>query len=144
MKPARLSPADLIRLGAAGLRSRPLRVVLSALGIAIGIAAMVSVVGISASSRADLLAQLDRLGTNLLEVQPGSDGFGQSQKLPATAPAIIAMKVVSSRIPLPQDNSSSGRTSGSKPYFAGPKKAACVLARKITANAMPVLPFRKA
>ena len=89
MKPARLSPADLIRLGAAGLRSRPLRVVLSALGIAIGIAAMLAVVGISTSSRADLQRTLERLGTNLLTVAPGETTGGQDAKLPAEAPAMI-------------------------------------------------------
>ena len=40
-------------------------------GVAIGIAAIVAVLGISASSKADLLAQLDALGTNLLTVTPG-------------------------------------------------------------------------
>ena len=57
--------------GAAGLRARPTRVILSALGIAIGIATMVAVIGISSSSREELLRQLDRLGTNLLTVEPG-------------------------------------------------------------------------
>src|SRR5258708_9117846 len=52
----------------------------------------------------------------------------------------MARNVVSSRIPLPQDSNLSGRSSGSKPYFEGPKKAACVLARKITAYAIRVLP----
>lgn len=61
LRPARLSPADVLRVGAEGLRSRRTRVVLSALGIAIGIATMVAVVGLSTSSRADLLARLDRL-----------------------------------------------------------------------------------
>ena len=59
------------------------------IAVAIGIAAMVAVVGISASSRADLLAELDRLGTNLLEVQPGNDPFGEEATLPTTAPAMI-------------------------------------------------------
>jgi putative ABC transport system permease protein len=72
-RPARLRPVDVLRVGGAGLRARPLRVVLSALGIAIGIAAMVAVVGISASSRAGLDRTLDRLGTNLLTVAPGED-----------------------------------------------------------------------
>jgi putative ABC transport system permease protein len=45
--PARLRLADVVRVGGYGLRSRPTRAVLSALGIAIGIAAMVSVMGIS-------------------------------------------------------------------------------------------------
>jgi putative ABC transport system permease protein len=52
--PVRLAAPDLLRLAIHGLRARPLRVVLSALGIAIGIGAMLSVVGISASSRAEL------------------------------------------------------------------------------------------
>lgn len=76
---------DLVRVGAHGLRTRRLRAVLSALGIAIGIASMVAVLGISASSRADLLAQLDALGTNLLRAAPGEGFFGEEATLPATA-----------------------------------------------------------
>jgi putative ABC transport system permease protein len=86
----RLSPADVARLGASGLRSRPLRVVLSALGIAIGIGAMLAVVGISSSSRADLDRTLGRLGTNLLTVAPGSTLTGDKAKLPAASTAMIA------------------------------------------------------
>jgi len=82
-RPARLAPADVLRVGAAGLRTRPLRVVLSALGIAIGIAAMLAVVGISASSRADLDRTLDALGTNLLTAAPGQTMTGGDAKLPA-------------------------------------------------------------
>ena len=80
---------DIVNTGAIGLRAKPVRSLLSALGIAIGIAAMVSVVGISTSSRADVLAQLDRLGTNLLQVQPGRDMFGQDTQLPIDAQAMI-------------------------------------------------------
>jgi putative ABC transport system permease protein len=87
--PARLGPADLARVGGAGLRSRPVRVFLSALGIAIGIAAMISVVGISASSAEELNRQLDALGTNLLEVSPGQDLFGGDSHLPDEAIAMI-------------------------------------------------------
>ena len=83
-RPARLRPADVARVGAAGLRTRPARVVLSALGIAIGIGAMIAVVGISASSRADLDRKLAALGTNLLTVQPGQQVLGGQ---PATLPA---------------------------------------------------------
>jgi putative ABC transport system permease protein len=64
-----MSPGDLLRVGASGLRTRPLRAALSALGIAVGIAAMLAVVGISASGRADLQRTLDSLGTNLLTVE---------------------------------------------------------------------------
>ncbi|MEV4535672.1 FtsX-like permease family protein [Asanoa sp. NPDC049518] len=85
-----MSLSDLVRLGAAGLRSRPLRAVLAALGIAIGIAAMTAVVGISASSRAELHRTLERLGTNLLTVGPGSKLFAdEPATLPLDAPAMV-------------------------------------------------------
>jgi putative ABC transport system permease protein len=79
----------MVRVGSAGLRTRPVRVVLSAVGIAIGIAAMVAVLGISASSQAGLQATLDKLGTNLLTVTPGSTMFGGDAKLPVEAPAMV-------------------------------------------------------
>ncbi|MEH0841832.1 ABC transporter permease [Micromonospora sp. CPCC 205711] len=85
----RLAPADIARLGAAGLRSRSLRVFLSALGIAIGIGAMVAVVGISTSSRAELERTLAQLGTNLLTVSPGRTVSGEDARLPTEATAMI-------------------------------------------------------
>ncbi|MFF9506285.1 ABC transporter permease [Streptomyces sp. NPDC014724] len=89
LKPARLSPRDILRVGAVGLRARRARVVLSALGIAIGIATMVAVVGLSESSRAGLMAQLDRLGTNLLTAEAGEDPMGKPVKLPRNAVAMV-------------------------------------------------------
>src|SRR6266851_4093570 len=65
---SRLLARDIGPLAALGLRSRPLRAVLSAAGVALGIATMVAVLGISSSSRAQLVAQIDALGTNLLTV----------------------------------------------------------------------------
>ncbi|MEO3924874.1 FtsX-like permease family protein [Micromonosporaceae bacterium B7E4] len=89
LRPGRLGPADLARLGSTGLRTRPLRVLLAALGIAIGIAAMLAVVGISASSRAELDRTLDRLGTNLLIAAPGENRSGQRAVLPPESVAMI-------------------------------------------------------
>ncbi|AWW35419.1 ABC transporter permease [Streptomyces cadmiisoli] len=80
---SRLLPSDICHLGISGLRSRPTRVLLSALGIAIGIAAMIAVVGITTSSRAKLDNELASLGTNLLSVQPGMSLTGQDTTLPA-------------------------------------------------------------
>jgi putative ABC transport system permease protein len=82
---SRLRPSDTVRVGTVGLRSRPLRTLLTALGIAIGIAAMIAVVGISASSRADLIAQIDELGTDLLRAAPGQTAFGEQSTLPESA-----------------------------------------------------------
>ncbi|MFI1989823.1 ABC transporter permease [Actinoplanes sp. NPDC020271] len=89
LRPARLSSADLLQLGGSGLRARPLRAVLSALGIAIGIAAMVSVVGIGTSSQAALDRTLAQLGTNMLTVAPGNTMFGEAATLPDDALAMI-------------------------------------------------------
>jgi len=88
-KPGRLSPPDVLRLAAYGLRARPLRVVLSALGIAIGIAAMVAVVGTSTSSRAQLNRLLDSLGTNLLTAGPGLTLSGEQATLPDQSVAMV-------------------------------------------------------
>jgi putative ABC transport system permease protein len=88
--PARLLPADLARVAAVGLRTRRLRAALSSLGVAIGIASMVAVFGISESSKADLIEALDRLGTNLLTVAPGQTLFGKDAALPDGAAARIA------------------------------------------------------
>ncbi|MFB4319610.1 ABC transporter permease [Actinomadura sp. 21ATH] len=84
-----MSPRDVLRVGAVGLRTRPMRAFLSALGIAIGIAAMVAVVGISSSSRADLDRTLAALGTNLLTVAPGSTLTGEEAQLPLGAEAMV-------------------------------------------------------
>jgi putative ABC transport system permease protein len=82
---ARLSLRELLGIAVQGLRSRRLRASLSALGIAIGIGAMVAVVGVSASSQASLLATIDKLGTNLLTVTPGQTFLGSNEVLPSYA-----------------------------------------------------------
>ena len=87
--PARLRVSDLARLAAVGLRTRKLRATLSALGIAIGVAAIVAVLGLSSSSSAGLLAEIQALGTNLLTVTNGQSFTGGTANLPKTSPAMI-------------------------------------------------------
>ncbi|HZM74311.1 MAG TPA: ABC transporter permease [Candidatus Limnocylindrales bacterium] len=82
---SRLRVADLLPLATVGLRTRPGRAALSVLGVAIGIAAMIGVLGITRSSQAEVLAQIDRLGTNLLTVVNGRDFGGTEAELPLTA-----------------------------------------------------------
>ena len=93
----RLRAADLVRLSAVGIQTRKLRAALSALGIAIGVAAIVAVLGLSASSAAGLRAEIAKLGTNLLTVQNGQTLFGQTAELPTAAPAMIASRVALAR-----------------------------------------------
>ena len=110
LRAARLSPRDVLRVGGHGLRSRPTRVILSALGIAIGIAAMVAVVGISTSSRAKLDRLLDTLGTNLLTAGPGNTLFGGEATLPEDAVAMVG------RIGPVQSVSATGSVTAAKVY----------------------------
>lgn len=86
---SRLRAADTWALAALGLAGRPVRAMLSALGIALGVATLVAVLGISSSSRAQLIAQIDALGTNLLTVAPGQSLTGGQAVLPTSAPAMI-------------------------------------------------------
>jgi len=87
----RLSPRDGVRVASVGLRARPLRATLSALGIAIGTAAIVAILGLSASSQAGLLAEIDRLGTNMLTVEAGQSLTGGAVQLPVEAPGRITL-----------------------------------------------------
>jgi putative ABC transport system permease protein len=90
LAPSALHPGDLFRVASIGLRSRRLRASLSALGIAIGIAAMVAVLGISESSKAHLLRALDKLGTNLLVVEAGGGFIGNDDAvLPTTSETML-------------------------------------------------------
>jgi putative ABC transport system permease protein len=90
-KGGRLRLDDGLRVASVGLRSRPLRAALSALGIAIGTAAIVGVLGLSASSQAGLIAELNQLGTNMLTVQAGQSFTGGAANLPLEAPARITL-----------------------------------------------------
>jgi putative ABC transport system permease protein len=87
---SRLRPGDLAGLASIGLRTRRLRAGLSALGIAIGVAAIVAVLGLAASSSGALLAEIARLGTNLLTVTNGQAADGAVAELPVAAPDMIA------------------------------------------------------
>ena len=97
ISPARLPVSQLLGTALQGPRARLLRAALSALGIAMGIGAMVAVVGVSASAQASLLAEIDALGTNLLTVTPGQTFVGANEVLPDTSvPMIEHMQQVDS------------------------------------------------
>jgi len=106
----RLQLSDVARLATVGLRTRKLRAGLSALGIAIGVAAIVAVLGLAASSQAGLLAEIDQLGTNLLTVSNGQSVTGGTTELPIAAPAMIG------RIAGVQEVQSTGAVTGASAY----------------------------
>jgi putative ABC transport system permease protein len=86
---SRLRLEDLAGLASVGLRTRKLRASLSALGIAIGVGAIVAVLGLARSSQAGLLAEISQLGTNLLTVTNGQSLTGGPAELPLAAPGMI-------------------------------------------------------
>ena len=89
LAPSRLRPSETARVGLGSLAARRLRSALSALGIAIGIASLVAVLGLSDSSKSALLDQIGALGTNLLTIEAGS-GFGAGDAaLPETSVATV-------------------------------------------------------
>lgn len=90
LNPLRLRPSDVARVASVGLRTRKLRAGLSALGIAIGVAAIVAVLGLSQSSSSGLIAEINSLGTNLLVVTNGQTFAGTTAELPKAAPGMIA------------------------------------------------------
>jgi putative ABC transport system permease protein len=106
----RLQLSDLIGLSTVGLRTRKLRAGLSALGIAIGVAAIVAVLGLSASSQAGLLAEINQLGTNLLTVSNGQNLTGGTAELPTAAPPMIG------RLSGVQQVQSTGAVSGANAF----------------------------
>ena len=108
--PARLRPRDLAGLASVGLRTRKLRASLSALGIAIGVAAIVAVLGLARSSQALLLNEISALGTNLLTVTNGTDLAGAPAELPDAAPGMI------SRLPGVTGVQYTGTVSGASAY----------------------------
>lgn len=121
LAPSRLRIADVFGVAADGLRHRKMRTALSALGITIGIAAMVAVLGLSESSRADLNRQIDELGTDLLTVEPSTGFGGGDGALPDEAAAkigrigpvdVVADVVTLDELPLRNDVMSDNETKG--------------------------------
>jgi len=129
ISPSKMNPSDLIRTATVGLRTRRMRMALSALGIAIGIAALVGVLGLSESSKSDLLDTLDRLGTNLLTVEAGSGiGIGTGELPIEAAPMIARIGPVKDTVSISAIDASvykndlvpAGQTGGISVQAAGP------------------------
>lgn len=79
---------DVVGEGLSALRHRRLRAALCALGIALGVAAVVAILAIPASAQTALLDRLGRDG-NLLTVASGQSFNGQVGTLPSTAPSML-------------------------------------------------------
>ncbi|GAB2489910.1 ABC transporter permease [Promicromonospora xylanilytica] len=86
---AGLTVRDALATAALGPRSRPSRSLLSMLGVAIGIATLVAIMGITATNQARLQAELEAMGSNVLEVRPGTGPDMEPVPLPESATPMI-------------------------------------------------------
>ena len=75
-----MSPPELIRLAFSRLRTSRVRAALTMLGVIIGVASVVALVGVGQGTTSGITSRLAGLGTNLLTVNPrnGSSGLTQS------------------------------------------------------------------
>jgi putative ABC transport system permease protein len=133
-EPARLRTGDQARVASIGLRARPMRAALSALGIAIGVAAIVAVLGLSQSSQAGLRAAIDQLGTNLLTAESGQTLAGQAAQLPLEAPARVA------QLPAVQQVAHTGTISAAKVYRSPLIPSVNTNALQVKAASLDLLP----
>jgi putative ABC transport system permease protein len=76
---------DLLNVAWAGLKAKKVRTLLIMLGPIIGVAAMVSAIGLTESAKGNLQAQLSQLGTNLIIAQAGGTFGSQNPTFPANA-----------------------------------------------------------
>ncbi len=71
-----MSLSETFRTALAGIGAHRLRSILTMLGILIGIAAVILTVGLGQGAQAQVRAQIDKLGSNLLVISPGSSTSG--------------------------------------------------------------------
>jgi len=72
-----MNVTELLRLAMSRLRTQRLRAALTMLGVIIGVASVVALVGVGQGTTSNITSQLASLGTNLLTINPtegGSDG----------------------------------------------------------------------
>ena len=65
-----MSLLELLRLALSRLRTSRLRAALTMLGVIIGVASVVALVGVGQGTTATITDRLDSLGTNLLTISP--------------------------------------------------------------------------
>jgi putative ABC transport system permease protein len=82
---------ELLRLALSRLRRGRLRAALTMLGIVIGVASVVALVGVGRGTTANITASLNALGTNLLTISPSGRFGGTTTLTTADAEAIAGV-----------------------------------------------------
>jgi putative ABC transport system permease protein len=76
-----MSPVELLRLALSRLRTNRLRAALTMLGVVIGVASVVALVGVGQGTTSNITNALTSLGTNLLTISPTSQNSDGSTTL---------------------------------------------------------------
>ena len=111
-----MSPLELVRLALSRLRTSRLRAALTMLGVVIGVASVVALVGVGQGTTSNITARLAGLGTNLLTINPTRSTSGTTATLSLDdAVAIGKLPSVAAVAPEIQTNATvaSGRTATS-------------------------------
>jgi putative ABC transport system permease protein len=88
-----MSLRELLRLSLSRLRTSRLRAALTMLGVIIGVASVVALVGVGQGTTANITTRLAGLGTNLLTISP-TGGGGTSTLTTGDADAIAALPTI--------------------------------------------------
>jgi putative ABC transport system permease protein len=80
-----ISPLEIIRIAWEGILRNKIRSLLTMLGVIIGVAAVIIMIGVSAGTEATIAEQIEGLGANLVFIQGsfGRGGPGQNSSTPA-------------------------------------------------------------
>ncbi|QOZ31411.1 ABC transporter permease [Bradyrhizobium sp. CCBAU 53421] len=83
-----MSPVENLRIATRALRANKLRSALTALGIIVGVAAVVCMVSVGAGAQAEVSEKIRTLGANLLLVLPGARNSGGARLESGTQPTL--------------------------------------------------------
>jgi putative ABC transport system permease protein len=95
-----MSPVELLRLALSRLRTSRVRAALTMLGVIIGVASVVALVGVGQGTTSSITTRLAGLGTNLLTISPtGQASDGSTTLTLEDASAIAALPTVAGVAP---------------------------------------------
>ena len=94
-----MSPSELVRLALSRLRSSRLRAALTMLGVVIGVASVVALVGVGQGTTSSITSRLNALGTNLLTISASGRNGGSSTLTVEDATAIAGIDTIAAVAP---------------------------------------------
>lgn len=123
-----MSPLESLRIALRALRANKLRSALTALGIVVGVGAVVCMVSVGAGAQAEVSEKIRTLGANLLLILPGAQNSGGVRLESGTEPTLTEDDAASIRRELLNVEVSAPLLSRSMPLVAANKNWATLVA----------------